>query len=69
MPSIYPETKNFDSLPDGALIPCKVVAQILGVHRATIWRWVQDGRLETIKLGARSTRFRVGQVRELIGDE
>ena len=47
MVAIYPETKNFDSLPDGALIPCKVVAQILGVHRATIWRWVQDGRLNT----------------------
>lgn len=67
MSSIYPETKNFDQLPDSALLPCKVVAQILGLHRATIWRMVQDGRLDTVKLGARATRFKVGQVRELIG--
>ena len=67
MPSIYPETQSFDLLPDSAVVPSKVVAQLLGVHRVTLWRWVQEGKLDAIKLSNRATRFNVGQVRQLLG--
>lgn len=29
----------------------KEVAQILGVHPRTIWRWVKIGKIESIKIG------------------
>ncbi|MEC7797836.1 MAG: helix-turn-helix domain-containing protein [Pseudomonadota bacterium] len=29
-------------------------AQAIGVGKSTIWRWVHDGRVKTIKLGGRT---------------
>jgi excisionase family DNA binding protein len=26
-------------------------AELLSVHRTTIWRWIESGRLQSIKLG------------------
>ena len=55
---------QFPSLPDEALVDVRVVSAILGRSVASIYRDVERGRLEApIKVGAQSSRFRVGNVR------
>lgn len=58
--------ENFPFLPDAALIDIRVVSALLGRSRASIWRDVAGGRLAPpIKVGF-STRWRVGDVRDLL---
>lgn len=42
-------------------------ARALRVSRATIWRWLRDGRLGEVRLGKRTTRVRVP--RELLNGQ
>jgi predicted DNA-binding transcriptional regulator AlpA len=52
------------SLPDSAFIEIRVVSVLLGRSTASIWRDVAHGRLaRPVRVGARSTRWRVGDVR------
>lgn len=61
---IAPTLKNFNNLPADALIDNWTVAALLGRSRASVWRDVAQGRLaQPLHVGARSTRWRVGDVR------
>jgi len=60
--------QNFDSLPDSALIDVQAIATYLSRGVSTIWR---DLKLDPdfprpVRLSARCTRFRVGDVRRYI---
>ena len=58
---------NFDDLPASAQVPARTLATLLGVSEVTIWRWTKAGKLPTPrKLGANTTRYAVGEVREAI---
>lgn len=39
------------------LLTAAEVADLLRVSRATVYRWVDDGRLPAIQLGGRTIRF------------
>ena len=41
-------------------------AEILGISRATLWRWARDGRLSAKKIGPRTTIFLESEVRRLL---
>jgi predicted DNA-binding transcriptional regulator AlpA len=54
----------FSSLPDDALIGIRVVSVLIDRSPASIWRDVAQGRLpRPVRVGARSSRWRVGGVR------
>jgi predicted DNA-binding transcriptional regulator AlpA len=54
----------FESLSDDALVDKLYVCHLFSCSVATVWRWSKDGRLPApIKLGARTTRWRVGSLR------
>jgi predicted DNA-binding transcriptional regulator AlpA len=58
---------NFDALPDSAQLPARKLAILLDVSEVTVWRWSKAGKLpKPRKLGANTTRFNVGQVREAL---
>ncbi len=63
--TINEATRIFDALPDAAHVPATTAGTILGVSQATIWRMVKAGRLTARKIGLRSTRFSVGEIRKL----
>ena len=54
----------FPFLPDDALIEIRSVCALLGRSSASIWRDAAQGRLAPpVRVGARSARWRVGDVR------
>lgn len=54
----------FDSLPDSAYVDIRVICALRGRSLASTWRDVANGFLPPpIRIGARSTRWRVGDVR------
>lgn len=56
--------EQFESLPDDALIGIRVVSVLIDRSPASIWRDVAQGRLaRPVRIGARSTRWRVGNIR------
>ncbi|NCC93364.1 MAG: DNA-binding protein [Opitutae bacterium] len=61
--------QEFDARPGVALVPARVVALILGVSRSTVWRMAASGQLQPVRVGARSTRFRVADIRRIAGQE
>lgn len=61
---IPPAVRDFDLLPDFALVDIRVVAAVEGYSTATAWRKVSSGELpKPIKQGPRITRFLVGDLR------
>ena len=55
---------RFDVLPAEALIDITAVCAVLGRSPASVWRDAAGGRLAPpIRVGIRSTRWRVGDVR------
>ncbi len=57
--------RNFDSLPDSAIVRDKIVAGLLGCSVPTIWRMAKDGRLPApVKPSLRVTGWRVGALRK-----
>lgn len=66
--NLHPAVINFDTLPDSARIPLKVVCGILDWSQATIWRKVKSGQFPSpTKYGPRSVRWSVSDVREYMG--
>lgn len=56
--------ENLDAMPDCGFVAARSLATWLGVSQVTVWRWVKTGQLPAPKkLGANTTRFRVGEVR------
>ena len=61
--------KNFDDLPASAQIPARTLAILLGISEVSVWRWSKAGKLpRPRKLGANTTRFNVGEVREALAN-
>lgn len=58
--------KNFDQLPDTALVSVEVVAALFGCSIPTIWRRTKQGTLKAHRHGLRSTRWLVGELRQII---
>lgn len=56
---------SFSQLPDEALASVKVIAALTGNGVSTVWRYaaLNPDFPKPIKLSARCTRFRVGEVR------
>ena len=63
--------RNFDNLPDDALLDVRDVGILASRSRASIWRDVRDGRLpEPIAIGPQARRWRVADVRAYLkGDK
>lgn len=63
--SLPPALENFDALPNDAFVKLPVLQLIYSCSPATVWRRVKVGALPApMKLGARSTCWRVGDLRE-----
>jgi len=56
------EVKNFDDLPNSALIRIKHAVILSARCRQTLYREVVRGKLATVRLGG-STRIRAGELR------
>lgn len=56
---------GFDKLPDEAMTSVKVIAALTGNGVSTVWRYaaLNPDFPKPIKLSARCTRFRVGDIR------
>jgi hypothetical protein len=61
--TINPALRDFDHLPDSALIRPKPSAQLLGVSIATLWRLIGAKKIPVNKLTERTTTIRVGDLR------
>lgn len=58
---------NFDELPPSAQVPARTLATLLDISEVTVWRWTKAGKLPAPrKIGANTTRFNVGEVREAL---
>ena len=56
---------DFDSLSDYAYVPLRVVKSLYGCSASTVWRRVKSGEIpEPKKLGVRSVRWNVGDLRK-----
>lgn len=62
-PILPASLETFDELPDSALIRQPILEALLGVSASTVWRLVNSGALPRVKLTARCTGWRVGDVR------
>ena len=58
--------RQFDSLPDAALLDITAAGTIAGRSRASVYRHFKSGDLTLVKIG-NSTRIRAGELRRLIG--
>jgi excisionase family DNA binding protein len=54
-----------DNLGD-ELLDADVAGERFGVSRATLWRWVRDGRLTAYKFGPRKVRYRMADLQALL---
>lgn len=39
----------FADIATGHLVPLKKAAQVYGVHRSTMWRWIHTGRVDCVR--------------------
>ena len=66
-PAIPDALRNFDALPDAAIVRDKVVAGLFGCSVPTVWRMARDGRIpKPVKPSLRVTGWRVGGLREAL---
>lgn len=43
---------------DQVLLTAGEVAKILRIHKVTVYRWAEEGRIPTVRLGKETVRFR-----------
>jgi predicted DNA-binding transcriptional regulator AlpA len=59
--------KNFDSLPDSAIVRDKIVAGLFGCSVPTIWRMAKDGRIPPpLRPSPKITGWQVGGLRKVL---
>ena len=55
---------NFDALPPSASVSQPTVEALFSVSAATVWRWVNSGKIpQPRRYGLRTTRWNVGELR------
>lgn len=60
----HPALKNFDALPNSAFVQLCIVCALFCCSPATVWRRVRSGELVAPhRIGARTTRWQVGELR------
>lgn len=60
--------ENFDHMPSSALIGLSVVEIISGKSKATIYRWVSQGKLpKPVRFGSSHNSWKVGDIRAALG--
>ena len=63
---INPALRDFDQLPDSAMVRLPTVAALFGCSKATIWRMCRAKKLSTYKLSERCTTFSVKELRQAL---
>ena len=63
---LHTSLRDFDQLPDSAMVRIPTVTALYGCSKATIWRLVQKKRLKTYKLSERCTTFNVGELKRAL---
>jgi len=59
----------FQQLPPEAFVRAQVVMCLFSCSRATLWRWVQAGRVPAArKMGARNAVWQVGELRQALAE-
>ncbi len=53
-------------MTDIDLIPLKEVRDRLRISKATLWRWIKDGKLSTVKLSERKIYVKRTELERLI---
>jgi predicted DNA-binding transcriptional regulator AlpA len=61
--TINPVIRDFDQLPNSAMIRPKPSAQLLGISIATLWRLIRNDKLKAHRLTERTTAITVGDLR------
>lgn len=64
--SVIQTLKNWDILPDSSFVPLLVVCALFSCSPATVWRRVQSGQLVAHRIGKRTTRWKVGELRNAL---
>lgn len=63
----FDPVKNFDDLPNSAVIRVPTVIAVLGISRATWWNGVRDGIYPpALQIGPRSVGWRVSDIRAIL---
>lgn len=66
----YDAITNFSTLPSEAFVPLQVVCNLYSCAPATAWRRVKSGHIPSPhRLGARSSRWNVGELRQSLCNE
>lgn len=56
--------RDFDALPNGALVRLPIVMGLFSISRATVWRWCEKGELPAPMHVGGVTFWKVGELRE-----
>ena len=59
--------KEFDTLPDSAYVRLPVITALIGISRATVWRWTRQGNLPKSVRISGVTLWSVGGLRKSLG--
>ncbi len=55
-------------IPNRKLVTDQFLADYLGVHRLTIWKWAREGRIQRpVKLGNRCARWDLAETERRLG--
>lgn len=66
---IHQALKNFDDLPASAFVSLAVVCALFACSPATVWRRVRQGQLVAPhRIGSRTTRWLVGELRQSLSE-
>lgn len=69
MATSFDPIKQFDDLPDCAIVRVNVALAITGIGRASWWNGVRDGKYPpSVALGPHMVGWRVGDLRQLLDE-